>query len=54
MKKFIAIAAVAISLTACNSGKTEETPVTTGTSTVSTSTTTTVDSTKVDSAKEVK
>jgi hypothetical protein len=46
MKKFIAIVAVAISLTACNSGSTtEETTVVVDT------TLTTVDTTKVDSTQ---
>jgi len=52
MKKFIAIAAVAISLTACNSSKTEETPVTTDTVTVKADTTMVIiDSTVLDSSK---
>ena len=53
MKKFIAIAAVAISLTACNSGTTEQTPVTT-TDTVTVKADTTmviIDSTVLDSSK---
>ena len=45
MKKFILIAAVAFSFTACNSGANTEAPATTDS--------TTVDSVKVDTAKVV-
>jgi hypothetical protein len=53
MKKFIAIVAVAVSLTACNSGSKTET--TTNDSTViKADTTLVVDSTTVDSVKKAK
>lgn len=59
MKKFIAIVAVAISFTACNSGASTQTPATDSTAVTVDSlkadtTVAHVDSTKVDTAKKAK
>jgi len=54
MKKFIAIVAVAVSLSACNSGSNTATPATNDSTVIKADTTLVVDSTTVDSVKTAK